>query len=154
MLSPTGFACRAVSHRGESVRPQPVTLPTGRLYLVDQLTIDIPRDGFEEECSYWAAITGWALRRSTVRQEFRYLERPHGSPLRVLLQQRDDNEGRARGHLDLAADDVARVVDLHQTLGAALHARYEHWTTMVDPAGFPYCITTRDPRTGVLGTTT
>ncbi|MDQ3310756.1 MAG: hypothetical protein M3517_01395 [Actinomycetota bacterium] len=120
------------------------------MHLADQLAIDVPGDRFDDECWYWAAVTGWALHRSAVRDEYRYLERPVGFPLRLLLQRRDDNDGRARGHLDLATDDVPELVDVHRRLGATLHHAFGYWTTLLDPAGFPYCVTSRDPRTGVL----
>jgi len=149
--SPSGFDCCVVGHHGESARPKPVLLPTGTMHLVDQLSIDIPGDRFDDECRYWAAITGWELCRSAVRDEYRYLERPAEMPLRLLLQRRDDQDGCARGHLDLAADNVTEVVGLHRSLGARVHSVFEHWTTMLDPAGFPYCVTRRDPRTGALG---
>jgi hypothetical protein len=71
-------------------------------------------------------------------------------PLRLLLQRRDDDDGPARAHLDIASDHVDLLVADHQSLGASVVQTFEHWTTMTDPSGFPYCITSRDPRTGLL----
>jgi hypothetical protein len=71
-------------------------------------------------------------------------------PLRLLLQRRDDSDGPARAHLDLACDDVDVLVGRHVELGATTIERFERWTSMADPAGLAYCITSRDPRTGVL----
>jgi hypothetical protein len=100
-------------------------------------------------CGFWARVTGWELRRSTLRWEFAYLVRPDWCPLRLLLQRRRD-EGPARAHLDLASSDVASAVDHHVRQGASVEAVFEHWTVLSDPAGSPYCITARDPLTGVI----
>jgi hypothetical protein len=39
----------------------------------------------------------------------------------------------------------------HQTLGAVLIRRTLYWATMRDPAGREYCLTARNPDTGVRG---
>jgi hypothetical protein len=124
--------------------------PGGAQCLVDQLCIDIPGDRFDEECEFWANLTGWELRSSSVRREFKFLTRPAWSPLRLLLQRRDDADGPARAHLDFASDEVDGLVRQHETLGASVAGVFDHWTVMNDPAGHAYCITSRDPRTGVL----
>ena len=151
LTSPAGFRFCVVRYHGEVTRPAPQRFDdAGHLALVDQLCLDIPADRFERECEFWARLTGWARRHSTVRPEFDYLDRPDGLPLRLLLQRRDDSDGPSRGHLDIASDDVDGLVRRHTELGASTAARFEHWTAMVDPAGLPYCVTARDPRTGSL----
>jgi hypothetical protein len=35
-------------------------------------------------------------------------------------------------------------------LGARPTTIFEHWTVLQDPAGFPFCVTARDPHTGEL----
>lgn len=57
--------------------------------------------------------------------------------------------GPARVHLDLATDDRDAEVDRHQALGAEPVRRTQWWTTLVDPAGLAYCVTARDPETGL-----
>ena len=150
LRSPGGMAACVVRYHGESRRPQPHRSARGVLHLVDQLCIDIPSQCFREECQFWSALTGWELRSSSVRTEFMYLIRPSTIPLRLLLQRRNDNDGPARAHLDVASDDVEQLVADHQVMGAVVVEEFQHWTAMVDPSGFPYCITSRDPRTGLL----
>ena len=152
LTSPAGMVCCVVPHHEELIRPRPLLSPGGALNLVDQLCIDIPRDQFHTECSFWSAMTGWVLQSSAARSEFKFLIRPGWSPLRVLLQKRDDNDGPARAHLDIATDDIGVLVDDHVRFGAKVTEAFDTWTAMTDPAGFPYCITGRHPSTGLLST--
>src|SRR6185503_20348412 len=151
LSSPAGVGFCAVRHdgsgRGEAVRPSPVIRDDGTRSLVDQVCLDVPADGYERECEFWAALTGWPL-RSGSRPEFRYLERPPGMPLRILLQRL--HSGSAGLHLDLACDDVDAEAAVHEALGATHVRKTATWTTMRDPAGLPYCLTRRNPDTGKL----
>jgi hypothetical protein len=147
LASPAGIGFCAVEHDGEARRPAPLVRPDGARSLVDQLCLDIPDPDYERECAFWAALTGWEL-RSGSWPEFRYLDRPAGMPLRLLLQRLDS--GRAGAHLDLACDDAEAEAAVHTTLGATVSAPREGWITLRDPAGVPYCLTRRDPATGKL----
>jgi hypothetical protein len=73
-------------------------------------------------------------------------------PLRLLLQRLEDGvPGQAtRAHLDLACDDVAAAVAAHERLGATSVHDFGAWTAMADPSGLPYCLTSRNPDTGVV----
>ena len=150
LRSPAGLDCCVVAHHGESVRPFPVRSHSGVLCLFDQLCIDIPACCFAPECEFWSRLTGWKQRASSVHSEFLYLVRPPWTPLRLPLQRRGDSSGPARAHLDIACDDVPRLVADHKRLGGTVLGVFEHWTAMNDPTGEPYCITGRDPLTGSL----
>ncbi|WP_166352697.1 VOC family protein [Phytoactinopolyspora limicola] len=150
MRSPAGFVFCVVGHDGSAQRPLPVSLDGGARAIVDQLCIDIPPAEYENECTYWARLTGWTLHPGS-RPEFSYLDRPDGIPLRILLQRTNDaGDGRAHAHLDLACDDTAATAIAHERLGARREGTHEHWIAMRDPAGVPYCLTRRDPDTGRL----
>jgi hypothetical protein len=150
LRSPAGLSWCAVAHHGERVRPRPQQVgDPDCLHLVDQVCIDIPASRFDEECAFWARVTAWELRQSSLRREFRFLVRPEGCPIRLLLQRCDD-ERPARAHLDFASTDVSRVVAHHQHLGARIAEVFAHWTVMTDPSGFFYCVTARDPTTGTV----
>ncbi|WP_007518951.1 VOC family protein [Pseudofrankia saprophytica] len=146
--SPGGFVFCEV-HKGESVRPKPVTWPGGHTSLVDQISLDIPAGRFDEECAFWAGQTGWELRDGS-RPEFRVLVRPAGMPLRILLQRVDEPDGPVRAHLDLATTDRAAETGRHVALGATVVGHGPRWTVLRDPVGLPYCVTDRDPETGLL----
>jgi hypothetical protein len=150
--SPGGMRCCVVDHKGESTRPAPVLTGSGASSLLDQVCVDSPAELFDQECRFWSALTGWVVQSSSWHPEFRFLIRPAWAPIRILLQRRDDNDGPTRAHLDIASDDVRSTVAEHVQLGAKVLNEYDHWTTMSDPTGFPYCLTARRPGTGLLAT--
>lgn len=148
MRSPGGLPFCVVADRGERVRPAPVGVDGDRT-IVDQVCIDIAPDRFDEECAFWEAIIGQALRAGG-EPEFAVLDRPEGRPFRFLLQRRGgDDVGRTTScHLDLACDDLDAATRSHVDRGAGVVARFPWWTVMADPAGVRYCLTMRDPETG------
>jgi hypothetical protein len=151
--SPGGMPfCRNDGEAG--TRPLPRIWAAGHTSLVDQVCLDIPAGIYDVECAFWAAETGWEVHQ-TARSEFRYLTRPDEIPVRILLQRLDDPSDRAgdgpvRAHLDIATSDRAAETDRHRALGARVEATKQHWTVLRDPAGALYCITDRDPYTGLL----
>lgn len=146
--SPGGLAfCVNVDAGG--ARPEPVRWSAGHTSLVDQVCLDIPPDGYDEECAFWADLTGWEL-ALTSASYMRQLVRPVGMPLRVLLQRRDVGTGPVTAHLDLASSDREAEVARHVALGARVDGGGPRWTRLRDPAGKLYCVTDRDPVTGLL----
>jgi hypothetical protein len=129
----------------EASRPASTTWPDGNRSVVDQVCLDIPPEVYDEECDFWASVTGWEL-HDTKRSEFRRLRVPDGQPLHVLLQRLDSSGGPVRAHLDLATDDRAAETRRHERLGARVAAVHDGWTVMRPPAGPVYCITGRVPR--------
>ena len=53
-------------------------------------------------------------------------------------------------HLDLAVSDRDAETARHLGLGASLVGVHSHWTVLCDPTGLAYCLTDRNPETGVL----
>jgi hypothetical protein len=155
LRSPGGLPWCLVPHRGEAVRTPPHALPgagpAGTRTIVDQLCIDIPAGLHPQECAFWAGLCGWEHRRGG-REELSWLVRPPAQPLRLLLQRLgpDDPRSQATAHLDLACDDVAAAVAAHERLGATSVHDFGAWTAMADPSGLPYCLTSRNPDTGVV----
>jgi hypothetical protein len=150
MQSPGGFTFCIVEWHGEATRPAPAGNPAS---LVDQVCLDIPPQLYDEECRFWEAFTSWKL-GTAARAEFRFLNRPDGMPVRLLLQRlEDDKHSIVTAHIDVAAgSDVPDVVSQHLASGARFHHDGTWWTTLLDPAGRAYCITPRDPTTGLLAT--
>jgi len=150
LRSPGGFVFCFV-HEVLSERPWPTRWPQEHESVVDQVCLDIPADAYETECAFWSALTGWPVRGSVSRAEFRHLVRPDGIPIRLLLQRLDASEdGPVTGHLDLACDDRPTEVARHEALRATVVADHGGgWTTLRDPAGALYCVTDRDPRSGL-----
>lgn len=148
MASPGGFVF-CLTRNADST---PTQVRRGATSLADQICIDIPAAQYDREAAFWAALTGWTRHPSSVREEFDWLQRPDGLPVRLLLQRLEEPDGRVRGHLDIACRDRAAEVDRHTALGAAIVAELPWWTVMRDPTGHDYCLTDRDPETGTLET--
>jgi hypothetical protein len=140
--SPGGLTFCLVGHPGR--RPPPPQAWSGGRSLVDQVCLDIPPRHFDEECAFWAALTGWDW-ADTGHGEFRRLVRPESIPFRFLLQRLDDEQQTVTAHLDLACDDPDAESARHEALGAETVRPYDEWTVMRDPAGRVYCNTGRTP---------
>lgn len=148
LASPGGFEFCLVSS-GESVRTAPVEWPDGQRSTVDQLCLDIPPRLYDAEAAFWRDLTGWELTAPTPENEFGSLRRPADGPVRFLLQRLDDEQESVTAHLDLAATDRDAETTRHVRLGARTMRRTAEWTVLSDPTGWSYCITDREPETGV-----
>jgi hypothetical protein len=144
-VSPGGLTFCLVNASGE--RHPPTAARWGHhLSVVDQICVDPTPSLYEQECSFWAALTSWTVHQTDL-PEYRYLARPDRMPLRILLQ-RLTTESSGSAHLDLACDDIASETARHVRLGASVIRRTDFWTTLADPAGLHYCITGRNPGLG------
>jgi hypothetical protein len=147
--SPAGLAFCFVPDRtgGAPARPVPVRRPEGVSTLVDQVCVDVPPSGFDDEYRFWRELTGWREAPRGVRPEFRCLLPPAGLPLGILMQRLDDEPpgGRATCHLDLATTDRDAEVAVQEGWGARVVYRNESWTTLTDPSGTVHCVTGRRP---------
>ena len=70
--------------------------------------------------------------------------------MRILLQQLESDEESVRAHPDFASVDRAADTDAHVRLGAQVVRIFEGWTVLRAPGGQVYCLTDRDPATGLL----
>jgi predicted enzyme related to lactoylglutathione lyase len=149
LRSPGGLPFCLTSEDDFAERPYPRLWPAGQRSLLDQVCIDVPASAAASETAFWAGLTGWQLRDSP-ESEFASLARPQGMPLRLLLQRLGEPSGPCRAHPDLACDDVSAEVRRHQAFGGTVLRTTGIFTTLLDPAGLPYCVTSRDPGTGRL----
>jgi hypothetical protein len=150
MHSPSGLDFCVVSHHGEHERPSPSVWGDGLRSILDQVSIDVAPSSFDAECEFWKEFSRWPLHQGS-RPEFAFLTRAPDVALRLLFQRVEDVEKRrASAHLDFACNDVEREARRHVAVGARVERVFEDWTTMRDPAHLVYCITRRDPDTGLL----
>ena len=149
LTSPGGFTFCFVREPA-AVRPLPAAWTDSSWSIFDQVCLDIPADGYEAECAFWSALTGWELRRSPVAEEFGFVARPREIPIRLLLQRLGDRAGPVRAHPDLACSDRPTETGRHVGLGADLVRVHERWTVLRSPGGSAYCLTDRNPKTGLL----
>lgn len=146
LTSPAGFTFCFVSHPA-AVRPEPARWGE-HTCVVDQLCLDVRAAEADAETRFWSALTGWP--ESPSRAPFHPLRRPAGMPLRLMVQDVGDDRFPATAHLDLACDNRTAETERHQVLGAAVQDVTERFTVLADPTGARYCITDRDPVTGLL----
>lgn len=144
LRSPGQLPFCLVAHRGQSVRPEPVG-PPGARAVVDQVCLDIPAATYDDECEFWATLTGWTHSAGEVDDEFTRLVRPQEIPYAFLLQRLDDEQPGVTAHLDLACEDRDAVAARHEACGADVVRRTPEWTVLRDPAGMVYCATVRRP---------
>lgn len=148
MTSPGGFTFCVVPHPPGQTIPSPVPW-WGGASIVDQVSLDIPGPLLDVETAFWARLTGWEHTEGRFA-EFTCLERPEGQPLRLLLQRLESDDGPVRAHFDLSSADRLAEVVRHRSLDAELVRETGNWTVLRDPAGLEYCVTDRDPVTGIL----
>jgi hypothetical protein len=67
--------------------------------------------------------------------------------VQLLLQRLGENRPTS-AHVDLAASDIEATAAWHESLGATVVERHEHWIVLSDPADGLYCVTGRDPSGG------
>lgn len=147
LRSPGGFGFCLTTKADTPAAAPPRQVRTGPV-LLDQVMLDTPSSLFEAEARFWSALTGWGLVSGSAG-EFAVLTRPDGIPVRLLLQ-RVGREGSVTGHVDLACADRPTAVAEHLSAGAQVRWEGARWTVLNDPFGRTYCLTDRDPATGVL----
>ena len=122
---------------------------SGAQALLDQVCLDVSQSAYAAELAFWSALTGWEVRSGSV-PGFTSLLRPDGIPVRLLLQQLVEGEGDVRAHVDFACLDRDAETARHVALGATVERVEAVWTVLVDPGGRRYCLTERDPLTGLV----
>ncbi|NHA00388.1 VOC family protein [Nocardioides sp. W3-2-3] len=145
LASPGGLVFCFVDHPATH-RPAATTHADGSASRVRQVAIDVPRAAYDVEWRFWAALTGWEHRVSTISEAFRVFDAPEGQPLGLLLQRLGEDDGPVRAHLDWGTTDRAAETERHLALGARVLAVHSHWTVLSDPVGRTYCLTDGDPR--------
>ncbi|GIG65541.1 VOC family protein [Phytomonospora endophytica] len=147
LASPGGAPFCVVAWEAETGRSAPVEIGDSRTRL-DQLCVDVAPADFEAESRFWPALTGWTT-GAGILPEFTWVRQPRELPLRILIQRMAET-GPARMHLDFACADIDAAREVHERLGASHVASHVRWHVMRDPGGVEYCLTVRDPDTGVI----
>jgi len=148
LQSPGGLPL-CVIHEPAGDPPPATAWPDGHRSRPVQVCLDIPEAHWSTEVGFWQAALAWMPRASS-RPEFRDLDAPTTSPLRVQLQLLGtaDTSTTVRAHLHLGTDDLYAEVDRLVAAGAAKPeqpADADGWVTLTDPAGMAFCVTARRP---------
>jgi hypothetical protein len=115
--------------------------------ILDQVCLDVPQAAWESEVAFWRDVTGRELQEAA-GPGFARLVAPDQP--RILLQRLDEPDGPVRAHPDLATADREADSARHMALGASLVTVNPFWTVLTAPGGQVYCLTDRDPATGVV----
>lgn len=146
MRSPGGFVfCHTLL--GGEVDGEPV-LERQDTTMLDQVCLDVPAAHWDAEVAFWAALTGREPQLGSLPQFVRLVR--DGQP-RILVQRLDEADGPVRAHPDLASADRESDTAAHVRLGATVRSVNAFWSVLTAPGGQVYCLTDRDPRTGVVG---
>jgi predicted enzyme related to lactoylglutathione lyase len=139
--SPGGFTFCLVPWDGERAVPAPLRAGDGATSRVTRLFLDSPSGGFERECDFWSALTGWPVRAAGV-PGYAFLDQSPGLPIGILFQRREQAApaDRVTAHVDFAVQDREQVIAQHQASGARVAAEHSDWTVMTDPANHAYCL--------------
>ncbi|ALG83347.1 VOC family protein [Gordonia phthalatica] len=146
LRSPIGGVFCLVPWDGEELRARPIRWPGGAISIIDQLRFQVPTAAFDTEVNFWSVLTGKGPIDTAGRDEVALNHSPRLS-LQVVILRTD--EGEASAHTALAANNVDDEVERHEDWGATVVSRDGDTVRMADPAGRLYCITHRNPRTGV-----
>lgn len=125
-------------------------LGRGATSLLDQVCLDIPATAWDAEVEFWRELTGRTLTAGRMEQFVRLNDPAPDGPLRLLLQRTDDDRATVGAHPDFAVAHRAAERERHRRLGATVVAEHAAWTIMSAPDGLTYCLTDRDPLTGLV----
>ncbi|MEU4421603.1 VOC family protein [Actinoplanes sp. NPDC024001] len=145
LASPAGLPFCVNPWKGEHHRPEPFAVPGGPLSRVHQVCVDVAPFRYGREVGFWTALTGWSL-ETTGLPTFSRLYPPSPIPVRMLLQRLDETRPTS-AHMDISTDDIPAMRAWHESLGASFVGEWPCWTTLRDPAGVAYCLTSGDPGT-------
>jgi hypothetical protein len=122
----------------------------GQPSLLDQVCLDIPAGRYAAELAFWTRLTGWpSPGPEPGGSGLLPLTRPGGIPLRLLTQRLGEDDGVVTAHVDLACLDRGARTQEHVDHGARVESVHEGWTVLRAPGGARYCLTERNPRTGL-----
>ncbi|MTV25617.1 hypothetical protein FTX61_09375 [Nitriliruptoraceae bacterium ZYF776] len=102
---------------------------------IRNVQVDVPGDRYDEVVAFWAA----ALSASTRPGDGPYVHLVQPDAVIGLHLQRID-EGDARYHLDLEADDVVAEVERLTAMGATHLGPGDDGQVLADPAGLVFCV--------------
>jgi hypothetical protein len=144
LLSPGGLPFGVLGTR-EHQAPGPVTWPDGHRTRLVQVCVDSPRTAHHREVAFWRELlAGRWLASDSPEFEGKWHD-DEGSPLQLLFQRLDEEDGAVRAHLDLGTDDIAADARRLLDLGACDIGPGRGWHALRDPAGLAFCTTGNSP---------
>ena len=131
---------------GEADAPEAVTWPEGHRSRMVQVCIDAPQGVHDREVEFWRTLLGGRFVESQAREFAGKWHDDAGSPLQLLFQRLDEEEGPVRAHLDHGTDDLSAEVRRVLALGATdVGAGHGGWHVLKDDGGMTFCVTANPP---------
>jgi predicted enzyme related to lactoylglutathione lyase len=131
---------------GDDRPPEPVTWPDGHRTRMVQVCVDSPRSVHDAEVAFWRAFLPGRWAPSASPEFAGKWHDDAGSPVQLLFQVLDEEDGPTRAHLDLGTDDLDAEVARLVQLGATDVGRGRGgWHVLRDPAGSLFCATLNSP---------
>ena len=144
LRSPSGqIFCFTPHGRTRGVPAPAFRAPDGTHSRIDQVCLDIGPADHAVETAFWQTLTGWEHRQGRL-PEFARLRSSAGLAVQLLLQRLGEDR-RTTAHIDLSSSDIEATAAWHESLGARVVERHEHWIVLRDPGAGVYCVTARDP---------
>jgi hypothetical protein len=107
------------------------------------IVLDAPEADHDRELEFWQAASGKVLEPEEGQPEYHGAYWPGHDQMILLLQRLED--GEARVHLDIRADDVEAEVARLERLGATRIQETRYWWVLRDPAGLLFCVVAAKP---------
>jgi len=117
LRSPGGLLF-CVVEAAEHEPPEPVVWPDGHRSRMVQVCIDSPAAVHDDEVVFWRALLPGRWASSDAREFAGKWHDDAGSPIQLLFQRLDEQDGSVRAHLDLGTDHRAAEVHRLLALGA------------------------------------
>jgi hypothetical protein len=147
MMSPGGLPFCLLAARDHAA-PEPLTHPDGHRSRTVQVCIDSPVGAHDREVEFWRELLPgrWS---GSGRPEFAgKWHDDAGSPIQLLFQRLDEQQGPVRAHVDIGTDDLDAEVSRMLDLGASDVGRGPGgWHVLRDPTGQLFCATRNSPET-------
>lgn len=129
----------------DHVTPAPRQWRGGHRSRLVQVCVDSPATRHETEVGFWRSVLPGRWVDSPAREFAGKWHNDAGSPLQLLFQRLDEQDGSVRAHLDHASDDLRAETRRLLDLGAADIGPGRGWHALRDPAGLPFCVTENSP---------
>jgi hypothetical protein len=144
LASPGGLPFCVVASGGEAA-PGPVTWPGGHRSRMVQVCVDSPPAAHDAEVTFWRELLGERWYASQAPEFAGKWHDGAGSPLQLLFQRLEEDEGPVRAHLDHGTDDMAAEVARLLGLSATDVGAGRGWHVLRDVAGSAFCVTPNSP---------
>ena len=144
LRSPGGLPF-CVFRAGRHEPPTPLSLPDGHRVRMVQVCIDSPTGAHDAETAFWRGLLEGRWVPSDSPEFAGKWHDDAGSPVQLLFQQLDEEDGPVRAHLDLGTDDLPAELRRLLGLGATDVGAGRGWHVLRDAADQLFCITGNSP---------